>query len=208
MSELLVATRNLGKFRELKESLTDIPFCLLSLTDMGISTEVVESGATFEENASLKATTYASLSGMLTLADDSGLEVDALQGKPGIMSSRYAGDKSGDTERISLLLKNLAGVPLKSRNARFRTVIAIAWPGRPITLYTGECHGVITIEPKGGSGFGYDPIFFLPEVGRTMAELSPREKNRISHRGIAARKAAAALRKARQVTTCPGSAII
>ncbi len=176
--------------------LTDIPCHLLSLTDAGIEVEVTETGATMEENASLKATTYARLSGLPTLADDSGLEVDALGGEPGVMSSRYAGENAGDAERVSLLLKNLEDVPAESRSARFRSVIAVAWPGRPVDLYTGECYGTIASEPRGASGFGYDPVFFLPEAGKTMAELSPEEKNRISHRGIAARKAAAALKQA------------
>ncbi len=198
--KLLIATRNRGKLRELKSLLAGVPFTLVSLDDVGVAEEVAETGATLEENAVLKATTYARLSGLPTLADDSGLEVDALGGEPGPLSSRYAGEGATDAQRIAFLLKKLENIPEESWTARFRCVIAIAWPSEPVELYTGECHGRITRHPRGTNGFGYDPVFLLPIHGRTMAELSSEEKDRISHRGAAARKAAAALqqRAARQ----------
>ena len=129
------------------------------------------------------------MSGLLTLADDSGLEVDALGGEPGVRSSRYAGDNAGDAERVSFLLNKLRDIPQDRRQARFRCVIAIAQPGRPTQTAEGTCQGFIALEPKGDNGFGYDPVFFLPEYGKTIAELPPEIKNRISHRGRAARNA-------------------
>ncbi len=192
--KLLIATRNRGKLRELKTLLAGCPFNLVSLDDVGVAEDVAETGSTLEENAILKATTYARLSGLPTLADDSGLEVDALGGEPGPLSSRYAGEGATDAQRIAFLLKKLQNIPEELWTARFRCVIALAWPSEPVELYTGECHGRITRHPRGTNGFGYDPVFLLPELGRTMAELSAEEKDRISHRGIAARKAAAALR--------------
>ncbi len=193
--KLLIATRNRGKLRELKTLLAGCPFNLVSLDDVGVAEDVAETGSTLEENAILKATTYARLSGLPTLADDSGLEVDALGGEPGPLSSRYAGEGATDAQRIAFLLKKLQNIPEELWTARFRCVIALAWPSEPVELYTGECHGRITRHPRGTNGFGYDPVFLLPELGRTMAELSAEEKDRISHRGIAARKAAAALRQ-------------
>lgn len=193
--KLLIATRNRGKLRELKTLLAGCPFNLVSLDDVGVAEDVAETGSTLEKNAILKATTYARLSGLPTLADDSGLEVDALGGEPGPLSSRYAGEGATDAQRIAFLLKKLQNIPEELWTARFRCVIALAWPSEPVELYTGECHGRITRHPRGTNGFGYDPVFLLPELGRTMAELSAEEKDRISHRGIAARKAAAALRQ-------------
>jgi XTP/dITP diphosphohydrolase len=142
-----------------------------------------------EQNAIQKATAYAGLSGLLTLADDSGLEVDALGGEPGTFSRRYAGESAGDAERNDYLLAKLRDVPEDRRGARFRCVIAIAGPEGAVTTCEGVCEGVIAFEPRGKSGFGYDPIFFLPELGRTMAELALDEKNAISHRARAAREA-------------------
>lgn len=169
-----------------------VPFELVSLSDVGIGHDVDETGATLEENATLKAETYASISGLPTLADDSGLEVDALGGEPGVRSARYAGEGATDQDRIDLLLKNLAE---KSQPwaAQFRCVVAIAWPDKPVSLHSGECPGEIIAESRGNSGFGYDPVFLIPEVSKTMAELTPDEKNRLSHRSVAARKAKDAL---------------
>jgi XTP/dITP diphosphohydrolase len=192
--KLLIATRNAGKFEELEALLSSCPFDLVSLLDTGIDTEVAETGSTYEENAAVKATAYARESGMLTLADDSGLEVDALGGEPGVLSSRYAGEGASDAQRIALLLRNLENVPERDRGARFACVIALARPGRPVELYSGECRGRIVAVSRGRDGFGYDPVFMLPETGKTMAELSPEEKNLISHRSDAARKALAALK--------------
>ena len=192
---LLIATRNPGKLRELTSLLCDIPFTLVSLTEANVDEDVQETGSTLEENAALKATTYARLSGLPTLADDSGLEVEPLGGEPGPLSSRYAGEGATDAQRIAFLHHKLQNIPEEAWEARFRCVIAVAWPSQRPVLYNGECYGKIVREARGSSGFGYDPIFFLPEPGKTMAELSPQEKNRVSHRSIAARKAAAALRR-------------
>ncbi len=192
-SRLLVATRNRGKLREYQELLEGIPFELTDLASEGITQEVAETGRTFEENAGLKAREYARLSRLLTLADDSGLEVDALAGEPGVRSARYAGQGASDADRCTLLLSNLRDVPEARRTARFRCVIAIAWPSGRVELMDGRCEGIIAFQPKGTNGFGYDPVFYFPKLGATMAELSSEEKNRLSHRAEAARKARAFL---------------
>ena len=191
---LLIATHNPGKLIELTRLLGDVPFDLVSLADAGIHHQVDETGETFEQNAALKAEAYVRLSGLPTLADDSGLEVDALDGEPGVRSSRYAGDNATDADRIAFLLRKLDNIRASDRTAHFRCVIAVAWPGGPLELHSGACEGRITEAPRGSNGFGYDPVFFIPAMGRTMAELSPEEKNRVSHRSEAARKAAAATR--------------
>ena len=190
---LLIATHNPGKLIELTWLLGDLPFDLVSLADAGIHHQVDETGATLEQNAALKAETYARLSGLPTLADDSGLEVDALDGAPGPLSSRYAGDNATDADRIAFLLRKLDNILAGDRTARFRCVIAVAWPGGPLELHSGACEGRIYGAPRGSNGFGYDPIFFIPAMGRTMAELTTAQKNRVSHRSEAARKAAVAL---------------
>ena len=187
----MIATRNSDKLSELASLLAGVPFRCVSLDDAGISDEVPETGSTLEENAALKATGYARLSGMFTLADDSGLEVDALGGEPGVRSARYAPGSSQD--RIDLLLHNLSGVEPGGMSARFRCVIAMVAPGGTPSFHEGVCEGRIVQEQRGDGGFGYDPIFLVGELGRTMAELTPEEKNRVSHRGIAVRKAAGAL---------------
>lgn len=189
---LLIATHNAGKLAELRSLLGATPYTLLSLADVGIHADVEETGATLEENAALKATAYARLAGLPTLADDSGLEVDALNGAPGVHSARYAGSGATDADRIEKLLANLAAHQ-PPWTARFRCVIAIALPDGGVELRDGACEGVITPQPRGDNGFGYDPVFLLPQRGKTMAELSDAAKNRISHRAIAAQKAAQAL---------------
>ena len=189
-SKLLIATHNAGKLRELAEILGGAPFQLLSLSDVGIETDVEETGLTFEANAALKAETYRDLSGLPTLADDSGLEVDALGGEPGVRSARYAGENATDDDRIALLLRNLADTPDDERTARFRCVIAIAAPGERTRLFDGACEGLIVDDPRGDNGFGYDPVFLVADEGLTMAELSSEKKNALSHRAVAARKAA------------------
>ncbi len=190
----LIATHNQGKVREYRQLLDDLPIEITYLDEMDIKEEVAETGETFYENALQKARAYARLSGLPTWADDSGLEVDALHGEPGVRSARYAGPGATDEDRYRLLLHNLAGVPASKRTARFRCVVAVVWPdGRSFTT-EGRCEGVIGEAPRGDNGFGYDPIFFLPDKGRTMAELSADEKNRISHRGRAARAAKEKLR--------------
>ena len=195
MPKLLLATNNKGKVREYKHMLKDLPFGLVSPSEVGINTEVDEIGNNLEENAILKATTLARESRLLTLADDSGLEVDALGGEPGGLSARYAGEGASDEDRVNYLLSRLKDVPEGKRSARFRCVIAIARADDEVELCSGECHGVITLEPRGEGGFGYDPIFYLPELGKTMAELTLEEKNGVSHRGRAAREAIKLLRR-------------
>ena len=195
MPKLLLATNNKAKVREYRSLLSRLPFELVSLADQGIATTVSEVGETLEENARLKATVLAAESQLLALADDSGLEVDALGGEPGRLSARYAGEGASDRDRIDYLLAKLKGVPWERRSARFRCVIAIATPEGEVELCSGECPGIITFEPKGEQGFGYDPVFYLPELDKTMAELPLEVKNRVSHRGQAAREACQLLRR-------------
>ncbi len=193
--KLLLATNNQNKVREYKSLLTGIPFELVTLIDQRITTVVDETGESLEENARLKATLLAAESQLWALADDSGLEVDILGGEPGRLSARYAGENALDIDRINRLLSRLENVPWQKRSARFRCIIAIATPGGEVTLHSGECQGLITFKAKGKRGFGYDPIFYLPELGKTMAELPLKIKNRISHRGQAARKVRRFLKK-------------
>jgi XTP/dITP diphosphohydrolase len=195
MPKLLLATNNPGKAREYKSLLSGVPFELVTPAELGVDAEVEETGTTFEENARLKATTLAAESGLLTLADDSGLEVAALGGEPGTLSARYAGENASDADRVNYLLSKMQNVPEGKRQARFRCVIAIATPQGEVELCSGECQGFIALKPKGNRGFGYDPIFYLPELKKTMAELPPEEKNRISHRGRAAEKARVVLKR-------------
>jgi XTP/dITP diphosphohydrolase len=189
MLKLLLATTNQGKLREYRHLLKGLPFTLVTPADEGIDITVDEKEKTFEENARLKAATYSRLSGLVTLADDSGLEVDALDGGPGIVSARFAGEQASDKDRIEHLLARLKDVPREKRTARFKCVIAIATPEGRAELCDGECLGLIAFEPRGENGFGYDPVFYLPEFGKTIAELSLETKNQVSHRGKAARKA-------------------
>ena len=188
--KLLIATKNPGKVREYRELLADLPFDVLSLADVGIDADVEETGETFEENALLKARAYAQLSGLLTWADDSGLAVDALGGWPGVHSARHAGPGATDADRIDILLERLADASPEDRAAAFHCVVAIATPEGRAWTTAGMCSGVIIDDPAGSGGFGYDPVFFVPELGKTFAQLTSAEKNAISHRGIAARKAA------------------
>jgi len=195
MLKLLLGTNNRAKVHEYRSLLPDIPYDLVTLADEGITTEVEEVGISLEENAWLKATELAKESRLLTLADDSGLEVDALGGEPGPLSARYAGEDASDKDRIDFLLSKLVDIPPDKRSARFRCVIAIASPDGEVELCSGECPGIIAFEPRGSHGFGYDPVFYLPELKKTMAELSLEQKNELSHRGQAARKASAVLRR-------------
>jgi len=189
MPKLLLATTNQGKTREYRRLLKGIPFDLVTPSDEGIDMAVEERNTSFEDNAELKATSYASSSHLIALADDSGLEVDALGGEPGIRSARFAGDEASDKDRVEHLLAKLKEIPWEQRTARFRCVIAIALPEGATNLCHGECRGILAFEPKGENGFGYDPIFYLPEFDKTMAELSSDIKNQISHRARAAQKA-------------------
>ena len=195
LDKLLLATNNQGKARELKSLLRDIPFEIVTPSEIGIDAEVKENVNSFEENAGLKASALAKQSGLLTLADDSGLEVDALGGEPGVLSHRYAGEGATDEDRVRYLLTKLEGVPQEKRTARFCCSIAVATPEGEVELFSGECQGFITFKPKGTLGFGYDPIFYFPELGKTMAELPLAEKNQVSHRGKAARKAIELLKR-------------
>lgn len=194
-SPFLLATTNPGKLRELLPILAQAPCRWVTLQDLGITAQVEETGHTCAENALLKARTYCQMTGLPTLADDSGLEVDALGGEPGPQAKVYAGENASDPQRIAFLLRKLEGVPWEKRTARFRSVVALAFPdGRTYTV-EGTVEGIIAFAPRGSGGFGYDPVFFLPEKGKTMAELSIEEKNSISHRGKAARKAVSLLRE-------------
>jgi XTP/dITP diphosphohydrolase len=195
MSRLLIATGNAGKLREYRALLGDLGWELVSPQDMELSLEVSESGGDYAENAKIKAVAFARASGLVTLADDSGLEVDALGGEPGPLSARYAGPGADDTRRFSRLLERLRGVAPAERTARFRCLIAVARPSGETELFEGTCEGLVTEAPRGETGFGYDPVFLLPERGRTLAELPLSDKNAVSHRGAAARKARPFLEK-------------
>ena len=188
LPKLLLATNNQAKIREYRHLLQNLPCKMVTLAEEGISTVVAETGQSLEDNAKLKAMVLANESQLLTMSDDSGLEVDALGGEPGPLSARYAGETASDEERLSYLLAKLKDVPWKKRTACFRCVIALATPDGEVEFCHGECHGFITFEPKGEHGFGYDPVFYLPELGKTMAELSLERKSQVSHRGQAARK--------------------
>ena len=183
---LLIATNNVGKVREYAELLAGSGFDLCRLADVGLDNQIEETGATFVENACLKARAYGQASGLLTLADDSGLEVDALGGAPGVHSARYAGPDANDADRVHKLLAALDGVPWEKRKANFRCVIALSWTDGRLETFEGCCDGVIAFEPKGTNGFGFDPVFYMPEHNCTMAGLPMDVKNRISHRGRAA----------------------
>ena len=188
MTKLLVGTNNPGKVREYEELLADLPETLevTFLTREGLTLEVEESGETFEENARIKALAYAQASGLISLADDSGLEVDALGGAPGVHSARYAGPAISDADRYRKLLDALADVPAGQRSARFRCVVALALPDGTVHTADGFCEGEIGFAPRGEHGFGYDPVFVAKgHGGRTMAELTPDVKNEISHRARA-----------------------
>lgn len=189
MVKLLIATHNPGKIEEYEELLAGLPLELTYPAQEGLDIEVAETGASFAENARLKAAAYARASGLVALADDSGLEVDALGGEPGIHSARYAGTGASDKERYRLLLEKLREVPWEERTARFRCVIAVATPGGQVHTAEGICEGIIAFAPKGEHGFGYDPVFYLQEYGKTMADLPPETKNKISHRARAVQRA-------------------
>ena len=185
--QILVATGNAGKIRELEELLAGLPLVLRGLKEFPEIAEVEETGASFEENARLKATGYALQTGFRTLADDSGLEVDALSGAPGVFSARYAGENAGDAENIAKLLKELGANA--NRRARFVCLMAIGSENGEIEFTAkGVCEGIIAANPSGANGFGYDPIFIPDGFDRTFAEISAGEKHKISHRGRAMKK--------------------
>jgi XTP/dITP diphosphohydrolase len=184
MKQLVIATRNAGKLREFRDLLLPLECTVLSLADLSIDADLEESGSTFAENARLKALAYSRLTFQPVLADDSGLEVDALGGRPGIYSARYAGYGASDADRVRKLLGELeksAG----SRDARFVCALALAQEGTVLLESEGECRGIVAERPRGNNGFGYDPVFYFPELGKTYAELEQSEKNRHSHRSRA-----------------------
>jgi len=189
MPRLLLATNNQGKVREYQSLLRGISIELVTPAQQRIDLEVEETGCTFEENARLKAAAFAKAGRLLTLADDSGLEVDALNGEPGIRSSRYAGEGASDADRINFLLDKLKDIPAEKRTAHFVCIIAIAAPDGKIEICSGRCEGIIISEPRGEWGFGYDPIFYFLELKKTMAELPMEIKNQVSHRAHAAQEA-------------------
>ena len=190
-TKLLIATNNLGKLKEIRSILGDLDIELLSPANLGLELDVEEDGQTYAENATKKALAFSQASGLLSLADDSGLEVDALDGAPGLHSKRYGAPLTGghtDADRRAHLLKNLNGIERPWR-ARFRATVAIASPGSGVKLAEGTCPGEIIPEERGTGGFGYDPIFLLKDLRKTMAELEIEEKNRLSHRGQALQNA-------------------
>jgi XTP/dITP diphosphohydrolase len=189
MHNLLLATNNKGKVAEIKALLDRTGLILLTPAELGLALDIPEDGQTYAENASKKAAAYSQASGMIALADDSGLEVDALDGQPGMHSHRFCPlPNATDADRRKYLLEKLQG-SRRPWTARFRATVAVALPSGEVRLATGECEGEIIPEERGMNGFGYDPIFFIPELGRTMAELEMDEKNRLSHRARAVQNA-------------------
>ena len=196
MPRLLIATNNPGKLAELQRLLTGCGWELVSPATLGLALPDDEPGQTYEENAKIKALNGARASGLVTLADDSGLEIDALDGAPGARSARFLGEGAGFEERFAEILGRMSGLPSERRWARFRCVIAVAEPGSDaVRLFDGDVQGLIALEPRGELGFGYDPIFYLPQRARTIAELPPHVKDVISHRGRAAMRARPALKE-------------
>jgi XTP/dITP diphosphohydrolase len=189
MQKLLIATHNQGKLREFRQLLSDLDLEVTDLEAVGITHDVEETGITFAENAILKAREYAKLSGLLTWSDDSGLEVDALDGRPGVYSARYGGPGLSERQRYEIVLDELRPYPRQSWTARFRCVVALALPNGEIHTVDDTIEGVITDQPAGEHGFGYDPIFYVPGYHLTLAQIAPEVKNQISHRGKASRAA-------------------
>lgn len=196
---LLLATTNPGKQREFRELLAKCGWELVVPADLSLDLDIDETGTTYAENARIKAVAAAEAAGMPALADDSGLAVEALGGAPGVLSARYAGPDATDAGRRAKLLAEMRDVPDGRRAAAFECVVAIALPGGrgdvDVRFCEGRCEGVVAWEERGEGGFGYDAIFFVPKLGRTMAELPPDEKHEISHRGRAAREACRLLRE-------------
>lgn len=184
MNKIVAGTRNAGKVREIRQALAELPFEVSGIPDEGLA-DVEETGVTFSENAILKARYYAQHTGEYCLADDSGLEVDALDGAPGVYSARYSGEGATDAANNQKLLLAMQDVPVEKRTARFLSVLALAGPDGSLLLADGTCEGIILTEPKGDGGFGYDPLFWMPDRQKTLAEMTVQEKNAISHRGNA-----------------------
>ena len=184
---IIFATGNEGKMKEIREILGDLGYEILSMKEAGVDVDIVEDGETFEENAIIKATTVMKATGSIVLADDSGLEVDYLNKEPGVMSARYMGENTSYRIKNQIIIDRLDGVPDEKRTARFVCVIAAAFPDGRLETRRGTIEGRIAYEPAGENGFGYDPIFYYPEKKMTTAQLSPEEKNKVSHRGKALR---------------------
>ena len=187
MKKLIAATKNKGKINEIQEILSDMPFQVISMEEAGITKDIEEFGSTFEENALIKAEEVCKLTGEIVMADDSGLEVDALNGAPGIYSARFAGEGASDEDKNIKLLNMLKDVPFEKRGARFVCAIAVAYPDGKSFCVRGTCEGYIGFKSEGNNGFGYDPLFYMPEFNMTTAQLAPEEKHKISHRGKALR---------------------
>lgn len=187
MTKIIFATKNKGKIKEIKEIMKDTDFEIISLEEAGIDVDVEETGTTFEENAILKAETIMKISGEIVMADDSGLEVDYLDKAPGVYSSRYMGENTSYDVKNNHIIKLLEGVEEKDRTARFVSVIATTFPNGTTITTRGTIEGIIGYKIDGGNGFGYDPIFFVPEFNMTTAQMSMEQKNKISHRGKALR---------------------
>ncbi len=186
--KLLIATKNKGKVNEIRSLLGDIPILLLPLNSFPHLPDVLEDGETFRENALKKAGIVAHSSGVVTLADDSGLCIDALDGRPGVLSARYAGERASDAEKCARILHEMEHVPDELRTARFVCIIALVTPQGEEMVFKGTCEGIIIREMRGAAGFGYDPIFYYPGSGCTFAEMDSEAKNRVSHRGRALRE--------------------
>lgn len=195
MKKFIVATRNKGKLFEIAEILKELDFEVISMDQAGIGKDIEENGKTFMENALIKAKEIFSLTHEMVMADDSGLEVEYLNGAPGIYTSRFAGEGATDVERINKLLELLENVPVNKRKARFVCAIAVYLPDGTHFTVEGTCEGYIGFEMKGSNGFGYDPIFNMPEYDMTMAEMDPELKHRLSHRGKALREMVEMLRE-------------
>ncbi|MFH0976821.1 MAG: XTP/dITP diphosphatase [Spirochaetota bacterium] len=194
--KLVIATKNNNKINEIKQKFSDFTGLeIISLTDFNNLPDILEDGLTFEENAIKKAKAYSRFTGETVLSDDSGLEIDALCGEPGVRSARYSGENASDDENNSLVLVKLKKVPDSKRTARFVCVIAIVQPNGTQYTAKGTCNGIMTDKKAGSNGFGYDPIFYFPDLKKTMAELSLEEKNKISHRAEALTKAKVILKK-------------
>lgn len=192
---VVVATRNRGKLEEFTQLLAKFPCEVVSMAEAGVTGDIDENGSTFEENAVIKAKSVWKITGGLVLADDSGLEVDMLDGAPGVYSARYAGEGATDADRNNKLLGALSGIPESKRTARFVCAIAAVFPDGGSLVVRDTCEGFIALKPEGGNGFGYDPLFYVPEYGRTVAQMDAGLKNSISHRGKAMRRLAEKLER-------------
>lgn len=188
MEEIIIATKNKGKAKEFTELFDPLGFQVKTLLDFPGAPDIEETGETFEENALLKAVGICELLQKIVIADDSGLVIDALNGRPGVYSARYAGADKDDEANIQKILLEMKDVPNERRTAHFHCTLAMIVPGKDPVIVEGICNGLILSEKRGNNGFGYDPIFYLPHLKKTMAEMTSEEKNRISHRGNAIRK--------------------